>query len=106
MDSQKILEAAQKNKSRGAEYETKESVKSYLFGFIVTIVVNIMLFIIECINGTINLSLIILGGTMLSTTFLCEGIKTKKLGYILIGAFATVVTVIFLLAFIAQVVAK
>ena len=107
MENNKILEAARKNKSRGKEYENKESVRSNLLGSMVAILIGITLFLIEYfVQNSINVSLIIVGMTAACIQSLYEGVKNKKVHLIIIGFFETLVVIFGLFVFIAQVVLK
>lgn len=105
MEKKQILEAAQKNKNRGCEYENKESVKSSLLGAVIAILVGIALFLVEYFaQGSVNVSLIAVGMTAACVQSLYEGIKNKKTYLIIIGCIETLVVIFAFLVFIAQVV--
>ena len=105
MEKHNILEAAQNNKNRGKEYESKESVKSSLLGSAIAIIVGTALFLIEYfVKDSVNVSLIAVGITAACVQSLYEGIKTKKTYLIIIGCFQLIIVVFAILLFIAQVV--
>ena len=105
MDNKSILEVARNNKTRGQEYENKESVRSSLLGSAISILIGIILFLIEFfVKGSINISLIAVGMTAACVQSLYEGIKNKKSYLIVIGCLESVIVVLALLVFFAQVV--
>ena len=80
MEKNKILEAARNNKSRGCEYESKESMRSSILGSIIAMLVGIVLFMVEYfVKDTVNISLIAVGMTAACVQALYEGIKSKKI---------------------------
>ena len=106
MDKDQILKAARTDKHRGKEFENKESVRSSLLGSAVSILLGIGLFLIEYfIQGSVNVGLIAVGMTAASVQWLYEGIKVKKIFLIIAGAFAGIIALLFILLFVAQVVA-
>jgi hypothetical protein len=105
MEKNKILEAARNNKSRGCEYESKESMRSSILGAVIAMLVGIVLFMVEyLVKDTVNVSLIAVGITAACVQALYEGIKNKKTYLIIIGCVDTVFVVFSILVFIAQVV--
>ena len=104
MEKNKILEAARHNKSKGHEFENKQSISSSLFASIVSTVLGIALFLIEYFaKGNINVSLIAVGMTAFSVQSIYKGIKTKSLLSIFIGAFQAIIVIFAILIFIWQV---
>lgn len=105
MDKKTILEAARNNKSRGQEYENKESVRSNLLGSEIAISIGLILFLIEYfVKGYVNVSLIAVGMTAACVQSLYEGIKTKKTYLIVIGCAESFIVIFALLIFLARVV--
>lgn len=105
MEKNKILEAARNNKSRGCEYESKESMRSSILGAIIAILVGIVLFMVEYfVKDTVNISLIAVGMTAACVQALYEGIKNKKMHLIIIGCIDTLIVIFSILVFITQVV--
>ena len=105
MEKNKILEAARNNKSRGCEYESKESMRSSILGSIIAMLVGIVLFMVEYfVKDTVNISLIAVGMTAACVQALYEGIKSKKIYLIVIGGIDTLIVLFSILVFIAQVV--
>lgn len=105
MEKHNILEAARNNKSKGKEYENKESVKSNLLASAVAILVGIILFLVEYfVKNSVNISLIAVGMTTACVQSLYEGVKTKKAYLIIIGCVESLIVVFALFLFIAQVV--
>lgn len=106
MEKNRILEAARKNKNRGQEYENKESVRSDLLAFLIAIMIGIVLFLVEYfVKHSINISLIVVAMTAACVQALYEGIKMKKVYLIIIGCVESIIVVVALFMFIAQVVA-
>lgn len=106
MERNKILEEARKNKSRGQEYENKESVRSNLLGSAIAIIIGMALFMIEYfVNHSVNISLIAVGMTAASVQSLYEGIKNKKAYLIVIGCVESIIVLFSLLIFMVQVIA-
>ena len=105
MEKNLILEAARKNKNRGQEYENKESVRSNLLSSLIAIMIGIALFLVEYfVKHSINVSLIVVGMTAACVQSLYEGIKTKKVYLIIIGCVESIIVILALFVFIAQVV--
>jgi len=105
MEKNKILEAARNNKSRGCEYESKESMRSSILCSIIAILVGIVLFMVEYfVKDTVNISLIAVGMTAACVKALYEGIKNKKTYLIILGIIDTLIVLSLILVFIAQVV--
>ena len=105
MNNEKILEAARKNKSRGREYENKESTRSSLLGVLIALLVGIGLFLLEyLINDTVNVGFIAIGMTASGVQSLYEGIKLKKWYLVICGIVQTLIAVMAILLFVGQVV--
>jgi Flp pilus assembly protein TadB len=80
MDNKSILEAARNNGDRGNEYELKENIRSSMVSAVVLLVVGMILFAIEYyVKGVLNVSLIILGVSVIGTDMLYRGIAFKKI---------------------------
>ena len=105
MDNNKILEMARKNKRRGREYESNQSIRSNLLGSAIAMVVGIILFLIEYfVKDSVNISLITVAMVALCVEFLYEGIKTKKLYLIAMGIIEAIIAVLSILVFVVQVI--
>ena len=105
MDKDKILKAAQTNKSNGKEYEHKQSIRGSLLSVVCALLVGIGLFLLEyLVRGTLNFGLIAVGMTASSAQYLYEGITVKKISLIILGAVQSFVALFFILAFIGRVV--
>lgn len=105
MKNKDILMAAQKEKSKGKEFENKQSVKSNLIGSLIALLVGIMLFLLEYfINSSVNIGLIAVGLTAAAVQSLFEGIKNRKVHMIIIGVVEALVTLFAILAFVSQLV--
>lgn len=105
MDKEKILAAAQNNKNRGMEYESKTTIHSSFLGMLVATLVGLGLFLLEYFaNGVANLELIAVGFTMIGVQALCEGKKLEKGYLIVIGVVEIVIALLFIMAFVKRVV--
>ena len=105
MDNKEILEAAQRNKTRGNEYENQEFIKSSLLCSIVALIIGSILFLVEYfVKGNVNFSLIIVGLTATAVQLLYEGIKTKKRWLIIAGILQSLLWLVFVMIFVVQVV--
>ena len=99
MDNNKILEAARNNGDRGSEYELKENIRSSMVSTAVMLVVGMFLFAVEYYaKGALNVSLIILGVTVLGTDMLYRGIAFKKIWRIILGAILALIALIMIIA--------
>ena len=99
-----ILEAARNNKGKGREFENKESIKSSLFGSMISTILGVVLFLIEYfVKDNINVSLIAVGMTAFSVQSIYEGIKTKRVSLLSIGIIQAIIVLFAILIFIAQV---
>lgn len=107
MKDEDILLAAQKEKSRGKEYENKESIRSNLFGSFVALVVGMVLFLLEYfINNSVNIELIAVGMTAAGTQLLFEGLKVKKVYLVVFGIVQLIIAFMMILVFISRLVMK
>ncbi len=105
MKPEKILELAQKNKDRGNEYENRESTRSELLGYLVTILVGTFLFFLEYfIKDSVNLSLSALCMTATGVPTFYKGLKQKKIHLIALGVIAIMLALTFIIFSIIQVV--
>ena len=99
MDNKTILEAARNNGDRGNEYELKENIRSSMVSSVVMLVVGMILFAIEYyVKGVLNVSLIILGVTVIGTDMLYRGITFKKLWRIILGSVLLLIALIMIIA--------
>ena len=104
MERNEILKNAQKNTTRGKEYENKESIKSYLVSFLVSLMVGTILLIFELLlKGRLNLCLITVFMVAASVQQMYESIKNQKKYGLIIGGVESLLAVIFLFAAIVQV---
>ena len=103
MDKNTILESARNNGDRGNEYEFKESIRSSMVSTVVMIVVGMMLFAVEYYaKGIVNVSLIILGVTVIGTDMLYKGIAFKKIWRIIPGGIFALIALIMIIAMVVQ----
>lgn len=103
MDTEKILETARKSKSRGMEYENKETTRSSMLGSFIALLVGISLFLVEYfVMNSVNVGMIAVGMTAASVQSLYEGIKLKKLYLIVFGIIQVIITIFAILIFIRQ----
>ena len=99
MDNKTILEAARNNGDRGNEYELKENIRASMISTVVLLVVGMILFAIEYyVKGVLNVSLIILGVTVIGTDMLYRGITFKKLWRIILGSVLLLIALIMIIA--------
>lgn len=99
MDNKTILEAARNNGDRGNEYELKENIRASMISTVVLLVVGMMLFAIEYyVKGVLNVSLIILGVTVIGTDMLYRGITFKKLWRMILGSVLLLIALIMIIA--------
>ena len=104
MNRNEILEAARKNPERGSEYENKVSVKSNLWGALISAVLCILLVIVEVFaKNTINYGLLAVGTVPLAVQQLYEGIVLKKKWAICVGIFLHLLVILEVCAFIKAV---
>ncbi len=105
MKNDEILSAAQKEKT-GGEYENKISMKSSLFGTLISIFVLLALLLLEYfIKDTLDFGLIAVGMTMGGAQSLYEGAKAKKKYLIVIGIVWSIIAVFSIFVFISGLVA-
>ena len=105
MDKNSILEAARNNKTRGQEYENKESIRSSLLGSAIAVFSGIILFLVEYfIKNSINVSMIAVCMIAASVQYLYDGIKTQKAYMIIIGAIEAIIALFAIIVFIGQVI--
>ena len=99
MDNKSILEAARNNGDRGNEYEMKENIRSSMVSTVAMLVVGMFLFAVEYYaKGILNVSLIILGVTVIGTDTLYRGIAFKKIWRIILGAILALIALIMIIA--------
>ncbi len=99
MDNKTILEAARNNGDRGNEYELKENIRASMISTVVLLVVGMMLFAIEYyVKGVLNVSLIILGVTVIGTDMFYRGITFKKLWRMILGSVLLLIALIMIIA--------
>ena len=107
MKNEDILLAAQKEKNRGQEYESKASVKSSLLGSAVAVLVGVVLFMLEyLIKDSVNVGLIAVGMTASGVQSLVEGIKVKKTYLIVIGSVQLLIALCAVFVFVSQMFSK
>lgn len=108
MNKEQILNAAKKNKLKGNEYETTESVRSSLLGMIIAILVGASLFLIELFVGKrVNVSLISVVSALMGIQWLRDGIKLRKIHLIVAGiVFLAVALVTFIFVIVVEVASK
>ena len=106
MDKENILAAARNQKERGKEYEHKEEMRSSALGYAITLTLGFILAIVEYLTqGSIHLGMLSLGAVSVGVDALYLGLKMKKYGKAVFGAFMLLIAVLFVLIFIVQVVA-
>lgn len=107
MDNERILEAARKNKGRGDEYENRVASRGTLWStFVSLFVTGVLLFTEYCSKGTANIGLLAVLFTTLSVQYLHDGIKMRKVVFIIIGSVELLVAIACLFVYLGQVVSK
>lgn len=105
MDKKSILEAARKNKTRGCEYETKESARGSLLASAVSIFAGVILFLVEYfVKNSINVSMIAVWMIAGCVQNLYDGIKNSKVYMTIIGTIKAIIALLAIIIFIGQVV--
>ena len=103
MDKNTILEAAQKNKSRGEEFEFHKERNSYLMSYAASIIIGMILFVIDYfINSILNTSLMVIGVVSVGSNLLFTGITFKKLWKIILGSILLVVALMIILCMVIK----
>lgn len=101
MDKNKILAAAQNNKERGNEYETKKTVKSLLYGLVSILFMSALFILIEYYTTKkVSMSLIALNTTEWSACSLSFGIHSRKVLPIIFGCICSLVTLILIITMV------
>ena len=101
MEKNKILAAAQNNKERGNEYETKKTVKSLLYGLESILFMSALFIIIEYYTTKkVSMSLISLNTTEWSVGSLSIGIPFRKVLPIIFGCICSLVTLILIVTMV------
>lgn len=107
MENKDILLAAQREKNRGREFESKASEKSSLFASLMALLVGVLLFMLEyCIKNSVNVGLIAVGMTASGVQSLLEGTKVKKAYLIIISVVQLLIALFAIFAFIGGLVIK
>ncbi len=102
MDKNEILNAAQKN-NNGKEYENKAEVKSNILSAFAALVVGAILFFFEYLKaGSFNWGIAAIVLTACATQSLYEGIKLKRLLWIVIGAIEAILALVTFVAAIVK----
>ena len=95
MNNKEILEAAQKNKERGREFENQSADLGHIFSHCVTLVVCIIFFIVDYfIKDYFNTGLITIAVSSIASQMLYEGIRCKKIIYTIIGIILSIVALL------------
>lgn len=107
MDKKEILNMAQKNRNEGREYDNHMASRGTTLSCLTSLIVGIILFLVEYIaKGSINIGLLAVGLTTSCVQALYEGIKNKKVLLIIGGCVQIPMVLLFIIAFISQVVGK
>lgn len=105
MERDKILEAARKQKGRGREFEEAQYSKSTSFSAVGALIVGMALCLVEFFaKGTVNFGLVAVGVTASGIDLLYQGIKLKRVVFIILGAVELLGMVLAILIFVGQVV--
>lgn len=107
MEKEKILNLAQKNHAVGNEFENRVASKGTTLSCMTSIIIGIILFLIEYVaKGSVNIGLLAVGLTASCVQSLYEGIRNKKTLLIIGGCVQIPFVLLFIIAFIFQVVKK
>ncbi len=107
MKQEEILRFAQQDGKRGQEFERREANRGVFLGTLVAIIIGIVLFLLEYyILGNINIGLLVVGITAAAVQALYEGIRTRTIWLIILGAVEAVLSLVTILAFIGKLVVK
>ena len=102
MEKNEILQAAQKN-NNGNEFEHKTEIKSNLLSAFAALVVGAILFFFEYLKvGSFNWGIAAIVLTACATQSLYEGIKLKRVLWIVLGAVQTILAFVTFVAAIAK----
>ena len=105
-EKSKILAAARNEKHKGKEFENKESARSGLLSSAIALIVGIGLFLLEYfVRDSVNIGLIAVGMTACGVDYLYTGVKLKQHYKTVIGSVQLLVAILFILFFVAKVVA-
>ena len=100
-----ILKAAQKEGTKGKEYENREGIRSNLVGFLAALLVGTILFLVEFfVKRTWHIALIAVFMSAAGAQILYEGIRIKSVWRIIVGAIQVLIALFFTLGFIGQVI--
>ena len=103
MDKNVILQAAQRNRDRGKEFEIHEDTASSLISFAASLMVGIILFAVDYfIKGIINVSLIIVGITALGADTLYRGIVFRKVWKIIVGSILLAIALLIIITYVVM----
>jgi hypothetical protein len=106
MNKEDILAAARGDKDRGKEYESNQSKRGGLLGSGIALFVGMLLFLLEfLVRGTPDFGLLAVGMTSVGVQFLYEGITVRKAWMIIAGVVWSALAILFIMAFLGQVVA-
>lgn len=105
MEKDKILEMSRKNKKRGQEYENREKMKNSTWASLVGVVVAVPMLWLEYFKqGTLNSPLLVIMAVMAGVMHLMDGIKVKKVFWIVLGAVELCLAAFFFVCFLSKVV--
>jgi hypothetical protein len=106
MDKDTILAAARNEKHKGKEFENKESARSGLLSSAIALLVGIGLFLLEYfVRDSVNIGLIAVGMTACGVDYLYTGVTLKQHYKTVIGTVQLLIALLFILFFVAKVVA-
>ncbi len=105
MKNEEILAAARKNINRGKEYENKILTRGDMLALAIAMLVGITLFLGKYLAAnTVDVGLIAVGTCASGVQSLHEGIKLKKLYYIIIGIFLLIFCCCAIITFVGKLV--
>lgn len=104
MNNEQILAAARKEKSRGKEFDNKEAVRGDLLATIVAISLIVLMGVLELVVcGSLNFGYATILLAMCTVPSVYQGIKLKKVFWLLIGAIQGLLAIVAFLFYVGQV---
>lgn len=106
MDKEEILALARESR-KGNEYEVRTETKSGLLGAFISLLIGIALLVFEYAKrNTVNWSVVAMIMTVSAVQCLHEGIKLKKVLWIVIGSIQAIIALFCILAAIVSIIGE
>ena len=107
MDKNEILSAAQKDKTRGKEFENKEILRANGFSAFVALFFSLIFMMLDLIaKRPANGGYLAIAVSIFMFVYLYEGIKLKRKLFIVTGIIYSIMFVIILILHVTQIFAK